>query len=64
MATRAISAPEAISLNQSPFPHVPPAKTAKEVMAGAGAQRPDTVDSYYRNTATTFAQVQERTFRH
>jgi hypothetical protein len=47
-----------------PVPHPPPAKAATDVIAGAGASRPDAVDSYYRNTATTFAQVQEKAFAH
>ncbi|HXJ36016.1 MAG TPA: right-handed parallel beta-helix repeat-containing protein [Candidatus Eisenbacteria bacterium] len=47
-----------------PAPNVPASKTAAEVMAGAGASRPDAVDSYYRDTATTFAQVQEKDFPH
>jgi len=45
-----------------PVPNLPAAKSAAEVMAGAGASRPDVVDAYYRDTATTFAQVREKAF--
>jgi hypothetical protein len=47
-----------------PVPSVPAPKSAAEVIAGAGASRPDAVDFYYRDTATTFAQVREKAFPH
>jgi hypothetical protein len=47
-----------------PVPHVPTPEPAAQVMAGAGASRADVVDSFYRDTATTFTQVREKVFPH
>jgi len=45
-----------------PVPNPPAAKDAADVIAHAGPSKADAVDAYYRDTATTFTQVREKTF--